>query len=161
VDCAAKAATSLFVFDITFACLDSFLGDGTVDRSARFMMVVLVVEVGWARESAVYIDAVRVLGPSHTQVATTGLTGKLGRSSFRFEYFMFGQLDELHIWTSARRRAHSSVWLGRDSFQLTVFVDAHEPLFEQPADRALERLFAQPELRLDLFGRSLLGQLRR
>jgi hypothetical protein len=114
------------------------VGDGTVDRSARFMLshaddgrvkcgfmgdddlttAVLPLDewkyLSWTwdgRESAVYIDAVRVLGPaSHTQVATAGLTGKLGSSSFRFEYFMFGQLDELHISTSAR----SSAWISAE-----------------------------------------------
>lgn len=114
------------------------VGDGTVDRSARFMLshaddgrvkcgfmgdddlttAVLPLDewkyLSWTwdgRESAVYIDAVRVLGPaSHTQIATTGLVGKLGSSSFRFEYFMFGQLDELHISTSAR----SSAWIATE-----------------------------------------------
>jgi hypothetical protein len=59
----------------------------------------------------VYIDAVRVLGPAnHAQVATSGLVGKIGNSSFRFEYFLFGQLDELHVSTSAR----SSAWIAAE-----------------------------------------------
>ena len=114
------------------------VGDGALDGSARFMLshaddgrvkcgfmgdddlttAVLPLNewkyLSWTwdgRESAVYIDAVRVLGPArHTQVATTGLAGKLGSSSFRFEYFMFGLLDELHIATSA----HSSAWIAAE-----------------------------------------------
>lgn len=114
------------------------VGDGTANGSARFMLshaddgrvkcgfmgdddlttAVLPLDewkyLSWTwdgRESAVYIDAVRVLGPArHTQVATTGLVGKLGSSSFRFEYFLFGQLDELHIATAAR----SSAWIAAE-----------------------------------------------
>jgi hypothetical protein len=61
--------------------------------------------------SAVYIDAVRVLGPaSHIFINTAGLTGKLGNASFKFDYFMYGQLDELHIATNA----HSSAWIAAE-----------------------------------------------
>jgi hypothetical protein len=114
------------------------LGDGSRDGSVRFMMshaddgkvkcgffgnddlttAVLPLNewkyLTWTwdgRASAVYIDAVRVLGPAnHAQVATSGLVGKIGNSSFRFEYFLFGQLDELHVSTSAR----SSAWIAAE-----------------------------------------------
>lgn len=114
------------------------IGDGTLEGSARFMLshadsgrvkcgfmgnddltTAVLPLAQWkyltwtwdGRESAVYIDAVRVLGPSrHTGVATTGLVGKMGASSFRFEYFMYGELDELRVATSAR----SSAWIATE-----------------------------------------------
>lgn len=114
------------------------LGDGTGDGSARFMLshaddgkvkcgfygnddltTAILPRQEWkyltwtwdGSSSAVYIDAVRVLGPaSHNQVNTSGVTGKIGNSSFRFAYFMYGQLDELHVAT----RAHSSAWIATE-----------------------------------------------
>lgn len=114
------------------------LGDGATDGSARFLFsraedgkvkcgffgdddlttAVLPLNewkyLSWTwdgRASAVYVDAVRVLGPAtHSLVATTGLFGKIGNSSFRFDYFMYGQLDELHVATSAR----SSAWIAAE-----------------------------------------------
>ena len=114
------------------------LGDGNSDGSVRFMLshadagkvkcgfygnddlttAILPLDewkyLTWTwdgRNSAVYIDAVRVLGPaSHTQVNTSGLVGKIGNTSFKFDYFMYGQLDELHIATSAR----SSAWISTE-----------------------------------------------
>jgi MSHA biogenesis protein MshQ len=58
--------------------------------------------------STLYIDAVRVLGPvNHTGVNTRGGAGRIGNSTFEFEYFMSGDLDELRIATQAR----SSAWI--------------------------------------------------
>ena len=131
------------------------VGDGNQDGSARFVLshaddgrvkcgfmgdddlttAVLPLDewkyLSWTWDgqvSEVYIDAVRVLGPArHTGVATTGLVGKIGSSSFRFEYFMFGQLDELHISTTARSRA----WIAAEYANqrpASTFIKVSEPV---------------------------------
>ena len=52
--------------------------------------------------SSVFVDGVSVQTPqNHSNVNTTGTTGRIGASSFQFAYFMTGQLDEVRMMDSA------------------------------------------------------------
>ena len=114
------------------------VGDGSADGSARFMLsradydqvkcgffgdddlttAILPLEqwkyLTWTwdgSESSVYLDGVRVLGPArHSWIYTTGRIGKIGNTTFRFPYFMYGQLDELRIASTAR----SGAWIATE-----------------------------------------------
>jgi hypothetical protein len=59
-------------------------------------------------ESTVYVDGAVVFGPaSHARANTTGTTGSIGGSTFGYDFFMTGLLDEVRVATEVR----SAAWL--------------------------------------------------
>jgi hypothetical protein len=119
-------------------CMISVGGQGDADHTARFLLshaddgkvkagfygdddltTAVLPQDEWkylswtwdGRVSSVYVDAVRVLGPvTHSQVGTLGFEGRIGNTTFRFDYFMYGQLDELRIASTAR----SAAWVAAE-----------------------------------------------
>jgi hypothetical protein len=96
--------------DLTVKC--GFYGDDD-DISTAVLPPGEWKYVSWTwdgRASSLYVDAVRVSGPvTHANVNTRGSSGKIGNTSFSFEYFMTGSLDEVRIATTARSRAWISL----------------------------------------------------
>jgi hypothetical protein len=57
-------------------------------------------------QSTVYVDGAAVLGPTaHTNGNTSGSGGSIGGSTFGFNYFLTGQLDEVRVATDVRAAA--------------------------------------------------------
>jgi len=65
-----------------------------------------VVWVWTGSQSTLYVDGAVVFGPtSHTNANTNGTTGSIGGSTFGYDFFMTGQLDEVRVATDARPAA--------------------------------------------------------
>jgi hypothetical protein len=63
------------------------------------------------KESTVYVDGAIVFGPAaHASANTTGTVGSIGGSTFGYDFFMTGQLDEVRVATEAR----STAWLATE-----------------------------------------------
>jgi hypothetical protein len=57
-------------------------------------------------QTTVFVDGAAVLGPiSHTSANTQGTTGSIGGTTFGYDFFMTGLLDEVRVATDARPAA--------------------------------------------------------
>jgi hypothetical protein len=62
-----------------------------------------VVWVWTGSQSTIYVDGAAILGStSHTSASTSGATGSIGGTTFGYDFFMTGQLDEVRVATDAK-----------------------------------------------------------
>ncbi|HET8939764.1 MAG TPA: DUF2341 domain-containing protein [Polyangiales bacterium] len=70
--------------------------------------------VAWVwtgKESTVYVDGAIVYGPAaHASANTAGAVGSIGGSTFGYDFFMTGQLDEVRVATDVR----SAAWIATE-----------------------------------------------
>jgi len=59
--------------------------------------------------SQIYVDGASIITPkSHGSVNTTGTAGRIGASTFGYDFYLTGQLDEVRIASVARSAASIS-----------------------------------------------------
>ncbi|HKP59101.1 MAG TPA: LamG domain-containing protein [Polyangiales bacterium] len=87
---------------------------GNDDLSTSVLTIGQWSFVAWTSDTdgtRVFVNGVSVLGPaSHSNVNTTGTNGRIGNTTFTYEYFLTGRLDEVRIATAAR----SSAWIAAE-----------------------------------------------